>query len=1273
MAEKMKFSFSYICVFLILCLWSEVNAKCVMRGECYEVGGFAKICPVDEEASSLFDGLDEEEMEQTLAIVRRRCPHILLDDEGNEKEFRDVMTCCDHKQLEKMADNLLMADGVLGRCPSCVRNFARQICEMNCSPDQDRFVEVVRIEYGTNDTAYVNEANYRVHEDFMLGAYTACSGVLVPQTGLPAINMMCGNAPVCDAQAWFSFTGDTATNPLAPVQINFLKTTTEYNSMNAPILPCNESYLDDVPCSCIDCMAQCPVGNEPIIPERCTVLSVDCIAFSVGLVFLILSIAIFAFMAVSRSDIKVTDSKQNEKVIRPNIMTRLFESVFSHIGSMASTHHLLMIMITTWIVFGMSFGVMNLKISSKPLELWSEPESRSRHELEYFNSRFGPFYRAAQVFLTINKEPFEVDGNIYGPAFRFEAIEELVSLENEILNIGRDTGGVTLEQVCYAPLRVRGGEQRLDQCVSMSAVTYLGGQLNNETYLNSIQNCLNNFYSFDCLASWGGGAEPEITFGGYEDNVYDANTLLINFPIANHLLEENLAPVLEWELRLIELLQEYEMNRKPDFIDLAYGAERSIEDEIERVSVAEAVPIAISYVLMFAYVTVALGNVRNCKTWLIDSKVTVAVGSILVVVAAVFCGMGVMGYAQVTLTLLAINVIPFFVLSVGIDNVFLMVNTLHDIENNLKSYSDYNENFSFNRKRKFIFMKMMGKVGPSIFVTAITQITCFAIGTLTNFPAVRSFAIFATFSMGFLFIFQITTVIAILSMNYKRESQNRIDIVCCIQKKILNDDDPLHSEAPYESITKRLMEPYAKFLLRWRVKFIVAVLFMVMVFCSVLMIPGLEVGLDQELALPRDSYVYKYLQAVNNLMKIGPPVFFIVKGGLNYSNVDHQNVICGGQLCHEDSLATQIFLSVQHSDITYMAKSSNSWLDDFFDWSGLYGACCKYNTTDGSFCSSVDLSPECQYCQIERNEWANGLRPGHEAFNRYIPFFLNDAPTEICNKGGLASYFNNVIYVLDSEGHATVLDSNFMAFHSTLVTSQDYISAVYYGYEISENITKAIKNHTGLDIEVFPYSVFYVYYEQYLTMWRDAFMSLGFCILGAFVFNLLASGFNFLTTICVIFTTVLILLNLMGVMYIWNIPLNAVSLINLIVAIAIGVEFCSHIGHAFATSNAPRSDRVEDAIKKVGSTIITGITFTNIPVIVLAFSYTEIIEVFFFRMFFSLVILGFIHGMIFFPVLLSYANNLTQSNKKKPITPNVQEPIAKQTECEDPDVEVKHL
>lgn len=45
---------------------------------------------------------------------------------------------------------------------------------------------------------------------------------------------------------------------------------------------------------------------------------------------------------------------------------------------------------------------------------------------------------------------------------------------------------------------------------------------------------------------------------------------------------------------------------KPDFMEVAFSAERSIQDEIERESYGEISTIVISYVVMFVYITVAL-------------------------------------------------------------------------------------------------------------------------------------------------------------------------------------------------------------------------------------------------------------------------------------------------------------------------------------------------------------------------------------------------------------------------------------------------------------------------------------------------------------------------------------------------------------------------------------------------------------------------------------------------------------------------------------------
>ena len=63
---------------------------------------------------------------------------------------------------------------------------------------------------------------------------------------------------------------------------------------------------------------------------------------------------------------------------------------------------------------------------------------------------------------------------------------------------------------------------------------------------------------------------------------------------------------------------------------------------------------------------------------------------------------------------------------------------------------------------------------------------------------------------------------------------------------------------------------------------------------------------------------------------------------------------------------------------------------------------------------------------------------------------------------------------------------------------------------------------------------------------------------------------------------------------------------------------------------------MHDALVDMGASVCAGILFTKlVGVAVLAFSRTQVFEVYYFRMFISLVVLGGLHGLVLLPVLLS--------------------------------------
>ncbi|KAL9926014.1 NPC intracellular cholesterol transporter 1 isoform X2 [Glossina fuscipes] len=1203
-----------------------------------------------------------------IKLLQERCGFML---EDGATDF-----CCDSEQVNILNTNIKLAANFLDRCPSCMANLARHLCEFTCSPKQSEFMHVVTTEISKKGQLYVNNIDVHITANYTNSTYKSCSQVSVPSTGQLAMDIVCGShmAARCSATKWFTYMGDAGANIYVPFQINYIQhqnntpSQNSYRPLDPKTVPCYKPLNDKTPaCSCADCESSCPKPPpEPPTPQPLTIGGFD--AFTVIMVVVFLVGTLLFLMGVCLFPSKNIDADGNEVDGPPHdnidVMTTSESGYFEHLG--AKTEKYLETFFTSWgklfatypwftllggllLVAALGYGIKFLHVTTDPVKLWASPQSRSRVEREFFDSNFQPFYRIEQIIVKAVDLPDIVHNTSngplqFGPVFDKQFLTDVYHLQEEIKNLGKGVENATmLKDICYAPLTTdEPGSVEATNCVVQSIWGYFQDEidrLDDEdedngfeiTYLDELYACISNPYL--CLAPYGGPVDPAIALGGFlksreqlsgDTNYEKANALILTFLVRNHHDKEKLGPALEWEQRYVDFMLNYTRTRMSKHMDIAFTSERSIEDELNRESQSDVLTILVSYLIMFAYIAISLGHVQEVSRAFIDSKITLGVGGVIIVLASVVSSVGVFGYIGVPATLIIVEVIPFLVLAVGVDNIFILVQTYQrDVQRADETHEEH-------------IGRIMGRVGPSMLLTSVSESCCFFLGGLSDMPAVKAFALYAGMALFFDFLLQITCFVSLLTLDTKRQAENRLDVCCFIRGK-KTDVVPVTEGLLY----KFFKSVYVPFLMKKSVRVIVMIVFFGWLCSSIAIAPRIEIGLNQELSMPEDSFVLHYFQSLNRYLSIGPPVYFVLKSGLNFSESFDQNMVCSGQFCNDDSLITQIYLASRRSNKTYIARPASSWIDDFFDWSQAT-SCCKYRPENGGFCPHTDTT--CNTCVIKRNKLQ---RPDKEDFGKYLPFFLQDNPDDSCAKAGHAAYGKAVRYHQRPDNDSIVDASYFMAYHSILKTSADYYLALRSARKLSANITHMIQGRLmsqgvpfeqALKVEVFPYSVFYVFYEQYLTMWPDTLQSMGISVLAIFIVTFLLMGFDIHSSLVVVITITMIVINLGGNMYYWNISLNAVSLVNLVMAVGISVEFCSHLVHSFSISTeSTREKRAADCLTKMGSSIFSGITLTKFGgILVLAFAKSQIFQVFYFRMYLGIVLIGAAHGLVFLPVLLSY-------------------------------------
>ncbi|CAJ1067984.1 NPC1-like intracellular cholesterol transporter 1 [Xyrichtys novacula] len=1045
-------------------------------------------------------------------------------------------------------------------------------------------------------------------------------------------------------------------------------------------LRCNETTPSGGEgCSCQDCQESCPsMPDLPQPPGPFRLMGTDgflviCIILLCLLVFsFILFIVVSYWTRYQRKKYKTTkknkakDQNSNtvtEQIVSPAEVTcadrnslaaqAFLSAQFRRWGTLMASYPLLVLLTSAVVVAVFAAGLKDIELTTDPVELWSAPDSRARQEKEFHDKHFEPFFRTNQLILTApDRKGHIYDSLLFGPQnfsglVAKDLVIELLKLQERIQKIefwSEDLNRTaSLKDVCFAPLNP--SNPALTDCATNSVVQYFQNSLDNINakvnmtelgvtkevdWRDHLIYCLNSPLSFkditdlgmSCMADYGAPVFSFLAVGGYDnDDFTNAEAFIMTFSLNNYArTNPKFKVAMQWETEFLKIVQDYQKDPACSFT-FAYMAERSLEDEINRTT-AEDIPIfMISYAVIFVYIAVALGEYSSWKRVLVDSKFLVGLGGILVVGCSVLASMGFYSWIGIPSSLVILQVVPFLVLAVGADNIFIFV---------LEYQRDVRKP---GEKREEQIGRVLGNVAPSMLLCSLSESVCFFLGALSTMPAVKSFALYAALAVLMDFILQMTAFVALLSLDARRQDKNRCELLCCVT---VSTERP---NKPNEGVLLPFMRKYyAPVLLNRYSRFIVMLVFIFMFCGSLFLMFNVTVGLDQELAMPQGSYMLDYFKYLYKYFEVGVPVYFVTKRGFDFTTVEGMNAVCSSVGCDQFSLTQKIQYATNHPHLSYMAIPANSWVDDFIDWLNPGSRCCRIYTLGpnaGKFCPASESAFLCgKKCMSTPPDGV--LRPTEAEFNRFLPDFLGNRPDLQCPKGGLGAYDTAVV----KDENGTIIATRFMAYHTTLTNSQEFTAALQKSRELAHNITEGMKkiNGTSPDFEVFPYTVTSVFYEQYLTIVYEGLFNISLCLLPTFVVCCLLLGLDLRSGLLNLITIIMITVDTVGVMTLWSIDYNAVALINLVTAVGISVEFVSHMTRSFALSTKPTHvERAKEATANMGSAVFAGVAMTNLPgILVLAFAKAQLIQIFFFRLNLVITLLGMAHGLVFLPVLLSY-------------------------------------
>ena len=160
-----------------------------------------------------------------------------------------------------------------------------------------------------------------------------------------------------------------------------------------------------------------------------------------------------------------------------------------------------------------------------------------------------------------------------------------------------------------------------------------------------------------------------------------------------------------------------------------------------------------------------------------------------------------------------------------------------------------------------------------------------------------------------------------------------------------------------------------------------------------------------------------------------------------------------------------------------------------------------------------------------------------------------------------------------------------MLFRSMIVFMKSSSSSIYRKdamLSIREDLSSKSK------LPVYVASASFTFLEQYAAIVSETVRNLS---IASLIILLVTAPFlvNLSVSLLVFFGFVSLIFELFGMMWLWGVSLNSISMINLVMAIGFAVDYSAHVAHAFVVAPGGSAEkRVIAALTHVGASVLLG-------------------------------------------------------------------------------------